>query len=78
VIATKVGGIPEIVIDGKTGLLTNDIGQFIDYVEDLMADERLRDELGINARRRILANFRWETIAKRFVEILEKEGLIPP
>jgi glycosyltransferase involved in cell wall biosynthesis len=78
VIATEVGGIPEIVIDEKTGLLTNDIGQFVDYVEDLMADENRRERLGKNARLRILANFKWEMIAKRFVEILEREGLIHP
>jgi len=78
VIATEVGGIPEIVIDGKTGLLTNDISKFVDYVEDLMADENRRDRLGTNARRRILANFTWEMIAEQFVDIFEKEGLFYP
>lgn len=78
VIATELGGIPEIVINGKTGLLTDNISQFIDNIEDLMVDKKQRDELGSNARRRMLTNFKWEIIAKQFVDILEKEGLFYP
>lgn len=76
VVATKVGGIPEIVIDGKTGFLTNDLNLFLDYIEKLMEDYELRRKIGLNARRLIVDKFTWKNSAKRFYDILKIEGII--
>ena len=49
VVATAVGGIPEIVADGRTGLLVDappDAGRFADAVLSLAADPDLRRRLG--------------------------------
>lgn len=76
VVATKVGGIPEIIIDGKTGFLTNDPSRFIDHIERLMEDEDLRVKMGLTARNRILQKFTWECVAEEFVKIINKEVMI--
>ena len=59
VVATRVGGIPELVEDGVTGLLTppGDAPAMADAFERLLSNRRLRAEMGRAARRRIEANF---------------------
>ena len=59
VVATRVGGIPELVEDGVTGLLTppGDAAALADALQRLLADPALRATMGQAARRRIAANF---------------------
>jgi glycosyltransferase involved in cell wall biosynthesis len=59
VVATRVGGIPELVEDGVTGILTppGDAPAMADAFERLLSNPRLRAEMGRAARRRIEANF---------------------
>src|SRR5208282_4433598 len=59
VVATRVGGIPELVEDGVTGLLTppSDAAALADALQRLLADPALRTTMGQAARRRIAANF---------------------
>lgn len=58
-IATRHAGIPEVVIDKKTGLLVNerDINAIADSMLMLMENEQLRTELGMNARIHIEKEF---------------------
>ena len=79
VVASAVGGIPEIVVDGTTGALVafeagdDAIGSprdpagfaraFADRVNTLLADPALAARLGAAGRRRVLDEFRWEAIA---------------
>lgn len=53
VVATSVGGIPELVDDGKTGLLVgaNDVEQFASALEKLLCDKNLRRAFGQAARK---------------------------
>jgi glycosyltransferase involved in cell wall biosynthesis len=53
-VATRVGGIPEVVLDGETGLLVpmGDREAFVASAVRLLADAPLADRLGRNARRR--------------------------
>jgi len=59
VVATRVGGIPELVEDGVTGILTapGDAGALADALQRLLADQPLRATMGQVARRRIAATF---------------------
>jgi glycosyltransferase involved in cell wall biosynthesis len=59
VVATRVGGIPEAVADGETGILVppGDIRALAEAVERLAADPRLRREMGAAGRRRAAACF---------------------
>ena len=55
VIATRVGGTPELVLDGKTGLLVdkNDPEGLTAALLTILGDEALGDALGVAARRHL-------------------------
>jgi glycosyltransferase involved in cell wall biosynthesis len=59
VVATKVGGVPEVVVDGQTGLLASagDDATLADLVLELAADPARRDRLGREGRERAYAVF---------------------
>jgi glycosyltransferase involved in cell wall biosynthesis len=67
-VATRVGGIEEVVQDAKTGLLVNDGDHvaFADAVIRLSSDTRLRRTLGEAARARVLAHFTTGRAARAF------------
>jgi glycosyltransferase involved in cell wall biosynthesis len=67
VVATTVGGIPEIVVDGETGLLVppEDPAALARALERLIADPGLRSRLGTAGRRRIHDLYRWERCVDR-------------
>jgi len=47
-LSSRVGGIPELIVDGRTGLLfePGDVDGFVDRLERLVADPELRRRLG--------------------------------
>ena len=53
-LATRIGGIPEAVLDGQTGLLVPslDVGALARALERLLTDRTLRERLGAAARER--------------------------
>lgn len=59
VVAPAVGGIPELVRDGETGLLAkvNDLASLVAALERLLRDAELRARLGSAARRRAQEKF---------------------
>ena len=76
VVATAVGGIPEVVVDGETGLLV----QLDDQVEvalaarltELLEDPDRAAALGRAGRERAVATFGWEAIAQRTMAVYEQ------
>lgn len=58
-VGTKVGGVPDAVADGETGILVppGDVDALTEAVGRLLADEPLRLRMGEAARRRALAEF---------------------
>ena len=72
IIASKTGGIPEIIVNKKTGLLFDpyDKKTLINYFGMLLEDELLRKRLGTNARKRIEGHFNWPKVGKRLSGIL--------
>lgn len=59
VVATKVGGIPEIVTDGREGVLVppGDSLRLADRVITLMRDSSLREKMAGEGRKRVLQRF---------------------
>jgi glycosyltransferase involved in cell wall biosynthesis len=59
VVATKVGGVPEVVVDGETGLLVppEDAEALAGAILRLLRDPELAGRLGHNARRRVEQRF---------------------
>ena len=85
VVASAVGGIPEVVIDGETGLLVP-VEMSIDdpmlpvdpdrfemnlagSINRLMADPPSREVMGRVGRQRAIEHFSWRAIAGETVEL---------
>ena len=68
VVVSDVGGIPEMIEDGRSGLLVpaGDVDALQMVLRTVLADADLRHELGAGARRRVSAEFDIEVIWKRF------------
>jgi glycosyltransferase involved in cell wall biosynthesis len=79
VLATAVGGIPEIVRDGETGVLVDappDAGAVAAALEPLLADAALRARLGAAARARFEAEFtaaRWAERLRALYDVVLAE-----
>jgi starch synthase len=85
VVATAVGGIPEVVVPGETGLLVpfeaaggtsfepTDPDRFerdlAAAIEELMKDPARREAMGRAGRRRAVEHFGWDAIARRTVDL---------
>jgi glycosyltransferase involved in cell wall biosynthesis len=65
VVGTAVGGIPEVIVDGETGLLTphRDIRALAQAMGRLMADPDYRRELGRRGREMVVEKFSMEQMA---------------
>ena len=80
VVASDVGGIPEVVADHQTGLLVhydaNDTGFFetrlADAVNSLVAEPQQAHAYGVAGRERCIAEFSWAHIAEQTMEIYRK------
>lgn len=68
VIAPRVGGIPEVVNDGITGLLydSSDMEDAVDKLSRMMADHELRKRMGINSREQIKNKFSVQKIVSQY------------
>ena len=74
IIATKVGGIPEFLIDEKSGFLVRE-GNYQDIIEKIQIFLNDRDraiQMGKHAQTYVKENLKWEKIAKKFLNIAEK------
>ena len=71
VIATRVGGLPEVVTDGVNGLLMppQDPEALAQALARLLDDPALAKELGENARRHVKENFSLERLGREINEI---------
>jgi alpha-maltose-1-phosphate synthase len=77
VVASDVGGIPEVVVDGETGLLahydSSDPAGFADglarRVNELLGDPERARAMGEAGRRRAVEQFSWRRIAAQTLEL---------
>ncbi len=72
VIATNVGGNPEMMKDGKTGFLVEkgNHEQLIEKIELLLTDKELSEQMGEKGREFIENTFSWKIITNNFIRIL--------
>lgn len=75
VVATRVGGVPEFVIDGEKGLLVppESPDAMARALQHLLDDDALRQGLVANASKRV-TEFRWTSIAGEYLDVY---GRIP-
>ena len=73
IIASKVGGIPEMIYDNKTGLLVNegDYEKWIQCINKIIEDNDFAEKLGKEARKLVLEKFNWKIVAKKFLDVAE-------
>jgi glycosyltransferase involved in cell wall biosynthesis len=73
-IATIVGGIPEAVIHGKTGILVpkGDTAALSEAICTLLSDKSLAKRLGKAGRQRVEKNFTWDVIAQKTNTLYEE------
>lgn len=71
VVATKVGGIPEIVDDGETGFLIRpgDPDALAEKVLTLLRDQVLRNKMGDTGRRRVMRRFSLDGMTNEIEEV---------
>ena len=71
VVASKVGGIPEVVADGETGFLcgVGDVKALSDSVLRLFQDDKLHRCMADAARKRAVDVFRQEVVVPKYEEL---------
>jgi glycosyltransferase involved in cell wall biosynthesis len=74
VVATTVGGLPEMVEHGRTGYLVapRDAASLADALVRLLLDKTLRRQMGVNAKHKIELECSPETIARQTVEVYHR------
>lgn len=74
VVVSNNSSLKEIVKDGKDGILaeTDDEEDWIQKLERLLVDKRLREKLGANGYRKAKNLFNWENAAQAHQKLFEK------
>jgi glycosyltransferase involved in cell wall biosynthesis/O-antigen/teichoic acid export membrane protein len=72
--ALAVGGLPESIEDGRTGLLAQDGAELTAHVRALVEDRALRERLGEEAYDRA-TGFTWERTARENLAVLQAEAV---
>jgi N-acetyl-alpha-D-glucosaminyl L-malate synthase BshA len=74
VIASRVGGLPEVVTNGETGYLSpaGDIDEMANHAAHLLANEELRREMGRRARQSAISRYRTDVVIPQYIEFYEQ------
>ncbi|GGS03897.1 glycosyl hydrolase [Micromonospora fulviviridis] len=65
----NAGGVAEAVVDGRTGLLAEDVDDYVARVRDLLCDDEMRQGMGAAARAHA-ASFTWPAAGERFAALV--------
>jgi L-malate glycosyltransferase len=71
VVASRIGGLPEVISDGRTGVLVppGDHVALSTSLDRLLRDVALRKQLGREGRRWVLAHYHWADCVDRMEDI---------
>lgn len=74
VVATRVGGAPDVVQGGVTGLLVEygDVEGLARALGALLADEPMRRRMGAAGRTRAFTEYSWDTVVERTLAIYDE------
>jgi glycosyltransferase involved in cell wall biosynthesis len=77
VVATRTGGIPEVVVDGETGFLVppRDHGAMAEAIVALLKDEALRRRMGEGGRVRACTLFSAERMVQETLRVYQRVAL---
>jgi glycosyltransferase involved in cell wall biosynthesis len=79
VVASRIGGIPDIVEDGVSGLLVPpaDADALAAAIRRVLSDPALARRLGEGGRRRLHDRFGWRAIVQRWLDLYARVALPP-
>ena len=71
VVATRVGGIPDLIKDGENGFLVEPHSpeELAQKIKELMEDKELRNKFGKAGRELVSRNFEWHDGIKQFAQL---------
>jgi len=71
VVATTAGALPEVVEDGKNGMLvpSRDSRALAGAIKRLLKDEHMRETMGEEGRRRVIRQFDWREAARKTIDV---------
>ena len=71
-VGTDSGGIPDAIIDGKTGLIakTSDVNDITAKIDELLSNPKKRIALGKAGQRNALEKFQWENKVKEYLNLI--------
>ena len=74
VVATRIGGIPEVVTDGESGFLSNigDTEKMADDALKFVKDDDLRRAFGLRGRELAISRYSSEKIIPQYINFYEK------
>ena len=75
VLASRVGGVPEIIVDGHTGwsIGNENTDEWVSKIQMLLGDPKLSRILGRQGRTWVSDNFSWQVIAPQVERLIIKE-----
>ena len=73
IVASKIGGVPDVVKDGENGLLVQprDSGALADGMIYLLENEEVQKKMGMNGRRKV-EDYSWERIAEETEKVYKE------
>jgi len=74
VVATNVGGIPELIVHDKTGILvpSNNPDKLAEAINNLLLDKKKSQELTLNANAFLKDNMTWDVVLPKFINFYKK------
>lgn len=74
VVASRVGGVPEVVTDGETGFLSavGDVNKMAGDAGRLLADAELRSAMGRRARESAVSRYHTDNVIPQYIKFYEE------
>ena len=72
VVTNKVGAVVEIIASGNDGFVVKNSEDYQNTLLKLMNNFTLRQDIGLEARKKIKEKFNWETILPKWLELYKK------
>lgn len=74
VIGTKVGGIVDVIEEGRNGFLVEqkNARQLADKIIQLSDNKNLREEIGKKGRQKVMEEFNWDRVSDKIISIYEQ------
>lgn len=73
VVASDIGGVSQVIEDGKTGMLVppGDIKALTHALLQLASDQQKRLDIGLSARQAVEDTFNWDSVCRQLIDLFE-------